>query len=159
MNKIFIGVITGTHGIKGELKILSDFERKDLAFRAQNKIWIANNLHTIRTHRHHQNKELITIDDLENINDVLKYRGKKVYIARTELQLDTFLMQDLINLEVKEKDSNLGIVKEIYQTKNGYLLKVLKNKEFYIPYVPYYIKKVDILNHQIEVTHAKELIL
>jgi ribosomal 30S subunit maturation factor RimM len=32
MEFIYIGVIVNTHGLKGELRILSDFEKKDLIF-------------------------------------------------------------------------------------------------------------------------------
>ena len=32
-NKVFLGKIVSTHGIKGELRIISDFEYKDKAFK------------------------------------------------------------------------------------------------------------------------------
>ena len=32
MNKIFIGKVVSTHGIKGEIRILSDFPYKDKVF-------------------------------------------------------------------------------------------------------------------------------
>ena len=38
-DKLYIGYICGTHGIKGELKVLSDFEKKDQAFMVNNKTY------------------------------------------------------------------------------------------------------------------------
>ena len=32
MNKVYIGKIVNTHGIKGEIRILSNFSRKDIGF-------------------------------------------------------------------------------------------------------------------------------
>ena len=36
MNKVYIGKIVNTHGIKGELRILSDFPYKDKVFKINN---------------------------------------------------------------------------------------------------------------------------
>ena len=155
-NKIYIGYICGTHGIKGELKVISDFEKIPLAFKVNNKIIIDNEEHTITSIRKHQNKILITIDSLNNINDVLKYLKKEIYILRENLNLDSYLMEDLIGFKIIE-DEELGIVKNILVNKAGYILEI--NKNFYIPFVPYYIKKVDVLNKEIISEHAKELIL
>ena len=40
MNKVYLGFITSTHGIKGEIKIKSSFEYKDKAFKPGNKVYI-----------------------------------------------------------------------------------------------------------------------
>ena len=39
---INIGKYVNTHGIKGEIKLISNFSRKDLAFQKDNKIYIDN---------------------------------------------------------------------------------------------------------------------
>ena len=109
-DKLYIGYICGTHGIKGELKVLSDFEKKELAFTVNNKIMIDNIEHTITSVRNHQNKILITIDSLQNINDVLEYVKKEIYIKRDNLNIDNYLMEDLIGFKIIE-DEELGIVK------------------------------------------------
>ncbi len=153
--KIYIGHITGTHGIKGELKVLSDFERQDLAFQKNQEIIINNNTHKITSVRKHQNKILITIDNLNDINLILKYINNDIYILRENLKLDTYLISELINYQVIENGETLGTVKEILIQKNGYLLKIYKN--FYIPFVPNYIKKVDQINKTITTENAKEL--
>lgn len=153
-DKLYIGYICGTHGIKGELKVLSDFEKKEIAFKVNNKIMIDNIEHMITSVRYHQNKILITIDSLLNINDVLEYVKKEIYIKRENLNLDSYLMEDLIGFKIIE-DEELGVVKNILITKAGYLLEIDKN--FYIPFVPSYIKEVDVKNKKIIVNHAKEL--
>ena len=40
MDNIYIGKIVSTHGIKGELRIISDFEYKDKVFVVGNKLII-----------------------------------------------------------------------------------------------------------------------
>lgn len=153
-DNIYIGFICGTHGIKGELKVLSDFSKKEDAFKVNNKIIIDDIEHTITSVRNHQNKILITIDSLLNINDVLEYVKKEIYIKRNVLNIDSYLIEDLIGFKIIE-DKELGIVKNILINKAGYLLEIDKN--FYIPFVSYYIKEVNVKNKEIIVNHAKEL--
>ena len=65
---IFIGKTVSTHGIKGELKVISEFERKDLAFQVGKTVLINNIEHRISSIRYHKNYILMGIDDLDNIN-------------------------------------------------------------------------------------------
>ena len=91
MNKenIYIGKIVNTHGIKGELRILSNFDKKDKVFIPSTEILIGKEKisETINTYRHHKEFEMITLKGYSNINDVLKYKGKPVYIKRQNLNL------------------------------------------------------------------------
>ena len=48
MEKLFVGKVVTTHGIKGEIKILSDFQFKDKVFSVGNKL-IINTVNIIIT--------------------------------------------------------------------------------------------------------------
>ena len=61
MEKVYIGKIVNTHGIKGELRILSDFEFKDKAFKVNSEIYIDNEKHIIKSYRRHKNYDMITV--------------------------------------------------------------------------------------------------
>ena len=87
MDLVYVGKIVNTHGIKGELRILSDFEKKELVFKVNNNIIIDDEEHTIRTYRKHKVFDMITIDDYDNINQVLCYVGKSVYVSRYSMKL------------------------------------------------------------------------
>ena len=84
MKLILLGKIVGTHGIKGEVKILSDSDFKKERFRVGNKLYLKiknNNLPiTINSYRVHKGLDLITFNDLNNINDVLNYVGLELYV-------------------------------------------------------------------------------
>ena len=71
----YLGKIVNTHGIKGEIRILSDFEKKELVFRPDFEIYIGEEKkkEIIQTYRHHKNFEMNTIQGYQNINEVLKY--------------------------------------------------------------------------------------
>lgn len=158
---IYIGKTVSTFGIKGELKVISDFEKCDKAYKIGNKILINNIEHVISGIRYHKNYILLEIDDLKNINNILKYVGFNIYIKRMDLHLEEneFLYKDLINSDVIDNDgSNLGRIIEVEQGVN-LLIKVKGSKEFYIPYVDEYIISFDLNNKKLYTKNAKDLIL
>lgn len=158
---IYIGKTVSTFGIKGELKVISDFEKCDKAYKIGNKILINNIEHVISGIRYHKNYILLEIDDLKNINNILKYVGFNIYIKRMDLHLEEneFLYKDLINSDVIDDDgSNLGKIIEVEQGVN-LLIKVKSSKEFYIPYVDEYIISFDLNNKKLYTKNTKDLIL
>lgn len=158
---IYIGKTVSTFGIKGELKVISDFEKYDKAYKIGNKVLINNIEHVISGVRYHKNYILLEIDNLKNINDILKYVGFNIYIKRLDLHLEEneFLYKDLIDSDVIDDDgSNLGKIIEVKQGTN-LLIKVKNSKKFYIPYVDEYIIKFDLNNKKLYTKNAKDLIL
>ena len=156
---IFIGKTVSTFGIKGELKVISDFEYCDKAYKVGNKVLINNIEHIISSIRYHKNYVLLKIDNLNNINDILKYVGFNIYIKRLDLNLskDEFLYKDLINSEVvDEDDTKLGKIIEVVNGINV-LIKVKGTKEFYIPLIDNYVKKFDLDKKILYTKNAKEL--
>ena len=137
MEKVYIGKIVNTHGIKGELRILSDFPFKDKVFIINNNIYIEDELHTIKSYRVHKNYDMITIDDYNNINDVLKYLKKGVYVDKDSLNLDDneILDSELISYKVIDNNGNSGIIKEIFMASpTNKVLRVLFDKVVLIPF-------------------------
>ena len=65
---IVIGKIVNTFGIKGELKIVSNFEMANRAFKKGNKIIINNKERLITNSRFHHHNYLIEIDNIKDIN-------------------------------------------------------------------------------------------
>ena len=160
MDLVYVGKVVNTHGIKGELRIKSDFERKELVFKVGNKIIIDNDEHIIRTYRFHKIFDMVTIDDYDNINDVLCFVGKNVYVSRDSLKLtdSDYLLSDLIGLNVVFNGTVYGIVKD-YSNDINPLLKVEYDKTYYIPINSNYIKNVDLINKNIIVEGIEGLII
>ena len=160
MDLVYVGKIVGTHGIKGELRIKSDFERKELVFKVGNRIIIDKEEFVIRTYRYHKIFDMITINELDNINDVLCYVGKSVYVSRDSLKLKEkdYLLSDLIGLDVVFNDTVYGIVKDYMNDKNP-LLQIEYEKNYFIPINSEYIKEVDLENNKIIVNNIEKLII
>lgn len=157
---IFIGKSTSTFGIKGELKVRSDFNYLDKAYKIGNVILINNIEHKISGVRYHKNHVLLKIDNLENINDVLDYVGYNIYIKRSDLNLSSneYLDSDLINSNVINDGINLGKVIDVIRGVNT-LIKVSGKVMFYIPYVDEYIINFDLENKKLYTKNCENLIM
>ena len=159
MEYILLGVIVNTHGIKGEIRIISDFEFKEKVFKIGNKIYIGEKREEkkINSYRKHKNYDMITIKGINDIQDVLIYKGKKVYFNKEDLSLneDEILDSDLINIEVYYKENNIGVIEEIINN-NGY--KLFKMNDKYIPYNKNFIEKIDIKNNKIILKNVEEIL-
>ena len=139
MKYVLIGKIVNTHGIKGEVRILSDFKYKDRVFKPGVKIYIGKNkiCEEIVSYRHHKIFEMITMNGYNDINQVLKYKGDYVFVNRDDIILNPgeYLDEDIINLNVYNGNKLLGIVKKI-ENHNGNKILVIVNdeKRYLIPY-------------------------
>lgn len=160
---ICIGKIINTFGIKGEVKIDSNFEYLDRVFVKDFIVYIGEEKikESITTHRIHKGYHMVLFSDYKNINEVLKYKNKKIYILEKDLSLnkDEYLLDDLIGLDVYDDEKILGKVVDYEYNKNYVLLKVKGEKEFYLPKIDYYIKEVDLVNLRINTNKGSELIL
>lgn len=150
MDYIYIGKIVSTHGIKGEVKIISDFFEKDKIFKKRFKLYITPLYHeeVINTYRVHKNYDMVTFNGYNDINEILKYIGMGVYIKRSDLALkeDEYLLSDLIGYAVYDNNKLLGKVSGI-NFNNNVLLKI--DDIFYIPFIDEFIEKVDVKTKKI----------
>lgn len=136
MRKLLVGKIVSTHGIKGEVRIISDFWFKDKVFVVGNKLIIDDLEYVIKSYRHHKNFEMVTLNDYKDINEVLFLMKKKVYVDKDSLILgsDEVLDEDLINYKVYTTDGKDGRIKEIFcSSPSNKIMRVMFDREILIP--------------------------
>lgn len=155
MNKVYIGKIVNTHGIKGEIRLLSDFPFKDKVFVVGNSILIDDIEYKINSYRRHKMFDMITLEGYNNINDVLFLMKKKVYFDKDKLVLsdDEILDEDLIKFRVIDDDGNIGKITEIFMASStNKILRVEFSHEVLIPYNSPIIKNIDKNKKEIHVS-------
>lgn len=163
MDYLYVGKIVNTHGIKGELRILSNFERKELIFKKDFTIYVGENHEALKitNYRHHKEFEMITIDGYDNINQVLRFLKLSVYVRKEDLHLEEkeYLIQELVGLDIYYNGERIGKVEEIVYNNSNILLSIKATKHFYIPHNDNFIKKVDLNNKSIIVDNIEGLII
>lgn len=148
-DKVLIGQITGTFGIKGELKVYSESDFVEYRFRKNAKIYLSDNIeYTVSSSRTHKGNVLITINDINDINLVLDKVGMKIYAPSDDeppLNDEEYYVDDLVGLKViNQHDENIGTVKDVIEIPSGYLLEIIDDKDnrFLLPFVDEYIIEI-----------------
>lgn len=157
MNLICIGKLVNTHGLIGEVRIISDFKYKDNVFRVNNNIYINNDKYIIKSYRRHKNFDMVSFDGINKIEDVLSLKGCNVYINRDEYSFDGYLIEDLLNLDVYDEKIYKGKIIDVYKTDLNELLIVDGVKRHMIPNIDVFIKEVDLSNNRIYINYIKGL--
>lgn len=161
MNLIYIGEIVNTHGIKGEVRLISDFKYKEQTFKQGQKIYVGKRHEelVINSYRKHKNYDMLTFEGIDNINDVIMYKGDSVYIDRDSIQIDGYFDEDIIGLDVYDKETKIGKVEQILKNKAHDILVVQgeKNKHL-IPYLSEYVEKIDLDNNRMNIKVIKGLL-
>ena len=157
---VLVGKVINFFGIKGELKILSDFEKKELVFKIGMIVKIKEEDLKITGIRYHKNYILIKVNDYNDINLVTKYIGYNVYVKRSLLNLDNdYLLSDLIGVKVVDDDIYRGEVIEVLKGYNNYIKVKYENKEYLIPLIKEYVKEFDQNKKILYTNNAKDLII
>ncbi len=140
---IYLGKLTNTHGLKGEVKIISDFKYKNDVFQIGNNLYIDQKPLIIKSYRPHKNYDMVTFEGVEDINDALKYKGKNVYINEDEYEFEGPLNEDLIGMNIYQGDKLIGKLIEIENTGYQELLVIKgKTKNHLVPFLKPFINKI-----------------
>lgn len=148
---LLTGKVVGVFGLKGELKVFSESDTN--RFFKDNELYLGKNetrLEKVKisSSRVHKGLNLVTINDLNDINLVEKYVGMNFYIDREEmddLEDGEFYLDDLIGLKVINQNKEvLGPVVEVLDLYHPVIEIELKNgKKILMPFVKEYVKDVD----------------
>src|SRR5574344_792378 len=125
MKYINIGKIVNTHALKGEVRLISDFDYKDKAFKVGNTVYLGQfkSPEKIESYIRHKQFDMIKFVGIDYINDVLKYKGDGVYIEEETLNLseEEILSEEYPGMQLYCDESLVGIIQE-YRNDNGNIM-------------------------------------
>ena len=156
--EVYIGEIVNTHGIKGEVRIISNFKYKELVFKPGVSLYVGKQREklTITTYRKHKNYDMVTFDGINDINDVLGYKGDSVFINREDIKIDGYVNEDIIGLEVYSKERLIGNVTSI--VNNGAHEIIVIDNKYMVPFIPQFIENIDLENKKVFINEIEGLI-
>lgn len=160
MDYIYIGDVVNTHGLKGEIRIVSDFKFKTSVFKIGMPFYIGKekNKEIVASYRVHKEYDMVTFEERNHIEDVLIYKNEAVYVNREDLVYEGYLDEDLIGLEVYCDEKHIGHVDSILKTNAHEILVVKNGSKHMIPNIEEFIEKVDLENNRLEVKYMKGLL-
>ena len=161
MGLIKVGRVIRPHGVKGGMKVSSDFKYKKDVFKKDNTVTINNRLYKIVNYTFTGGGQL-DIAYLENINtidDVISIRQSDIYINKDSLGLDIILDEELLDMDVYFNNELVSKVIDIQTGINPLIIIKYNNKNIYIPRQDEFISNIDINTNRIDLTDKfKELI-
>lgn len=165
-----VGKIVNTHGLKGEVKVISVTDFPKQRYKPGNQLTYFSRDEkqhfplTVRTHRMHKQFDLIRFEEFDSIEEVEKLKGGFLKVSEEQLRDDEldeheFYYHEIIGCKVySEEGELLGTVTEILSpgANDVWVIESEENKKtYYIPYIEPVVKKVDVNNKEITI-HVME---
>lgn len=155
ISELQVGVITQTHGIKGEVKV---FPTTDDATRFKKLKEVIMDTDRERLHMEIESVKffkqyvIVKFKGYDSINDVERYKNAKLYVTRDKavhLKKDEYFVADLIGMQVvTEEGETFGTLKDVMATGANDVYVVKRDDgneaEVLLPAIRECIKKIDM---------------
>ncbi|HEY4554210.1 MAG TPA: ribosome maturation factor RimM [Bacillaceae bacterium] len=151
-----VGKIVNTHGIHGEVRVISrtDFPEERYAPGNSLHLFLAGGQQPIplvvKSHRKHKNFDLLSFEGFSNINDVEKWKNGVLKISEdqlTPLSEDEYYFHEIIGCHVfTDEGKELGTIREILTpgANDVWVVKGEDSKELLIPYIQDVVQEIDV---------------
>lgn len=160
-----VGKIVNTHGIKGEVRVISVTNHPEERYKKGSQLeWFGQDGEQqtliVESHRVHKSFDLVSFKNHANINYVEKYVGGQLAIEENllddNLEEHEYYIFEIIGLEVVDAETGekIGTVKEVLSpgANDVWVVKRHKKKDLLLPYIESVVHKIDLDNHQVKVT-------
>ncbi len=162
-----IGVITSTHGIRGEVKVYPTTDDVN-RFKSLKKCYIRTKSEDIEVEKKNckffKNMVILAFNEFDNINQVEKFRQCDIYVKREDaikLAEDEYYIADIIGAVVSDEDGKkLGILQDVIFTgANDVYSVIMENgKELLIPVIKDCVLDIDTENRKVTVRLMKGML-
>ncbi|MFB3901135.1 ribosome maturation factor RimM [Bacillus amyloliquefaciens] len=162
-----VGKIVNTHGIKGEVRVISKTDFAEERYKPGNTLYLfaegaAEPIKvTVSAHRLHKQFHLLQFKEMPSLNEVEHLRNMVIKVPEEDLgdlEEDEFYFHEIIGCEVVSEDGELiGTVKEILTPGANDVWVVARKgkKDALIPYIASVVKDININEKKIKI-HVME---
>lgn len=161
-----IGVITTTHGVRGEVKVFPTTEPERFTELTHVLLDAGREMREleIQNVKFFKNLVILKFKGIDNINDIEMYKGRELWIPREdaqELDEDEYYIADLIGMDVILEDGvRFGTLKDVMETgaNDVYVVRTEDGEEVLLPAIHECILDVDVEGNKMTVHLMKGLI-
>lgn len=157
-----VGKIVNTHGIRGEVRVISTTDFTEERYQVGEKLFLFRDNQdvlplTIASYRRHKNFDLLSFEGYPNINDVEVFRDGILKISEKQMgELDEheYYYHEIIGLTVvDEDDQEIGKITEILSpgANDVWVVKRKGKKDALIPYIESVVKEIDLTEGTVHV--------
>lgn len=147
-----VGVISSTHGIRGEVKVFPTTD-DPARFKKLKKVLLDTGKERIELEiqsvKFFKQFVIVKFRGIDNINDIEKYKGKSLMVPRedaVQLEEDEYYIADLIGMEVYTDGGRFGTLKDVMETgaNEVYIIDSDEHGEVLVPAIQDCILDVDV---------------
>lgn len=148
-----VGVISSTHGIRGEVKVFPTTDDparfkvlKDVILKAKRETLDLE----IENVKFFKQFVILKFKGIDNINDIEQYKGAELWVTRENavpLAENEYYIADLIGLTVMtDEGKKLGVLKDVLQTgaNDCYEVTMSNGKDVLLPVIDECVLDVDL---------------
>ena len=152
-----VGQIVNTHGIKGEVRVISQTDFPEERFKPGSVLYVGKKGDDlkeeliVRSGRPHKNFWLVAFEGYPMINDVEHFKKHTLYIHKDQVEPiqkeGVYYHHDILNCKVVSLEGEeVGTVSDIFETGANDVWEVTddKGKKHYLPVIRDVIKDVNI---------------
>ena len=148
-----VGVITSTHGIRGEVKVFPTTD-DPARFKKLKNVLLDTGKELLPLEvegaRFFKNQVILKFKGIDNINDIEKYKSRDLLVTRENavpLEEGEFFICDIIGSTVfEENGTKFGILKDVMETgaNDVFIVETTEGKEVLLPCIPDCIKDINV---------------
>ncbi len=148
-----VGIISSTHGVKGEVKVFPTTDDAN-RFKQLKEVILDTGkerlLLEIEGVKFFKQFVILKFKGYDNINDIEKYKGKSLYVNRehaVKLKKDEYFVADLLGIKLIDEDENeVGTMTDYMETgaNDVYTITMKDGRELLLPAIKQCILHVDI---------------
>lgn len=148
-----VGVITTTHGVRGEVKVFPTTD-DPARFKKLKKVILDDGKQkmelSIASVKFFKNLVILKFKEFDNINDVERFRQASLWVTRENaipLEEGEYFIADLIGLSVvSDEGEELGILDDVLETgaNDVYVVKKPHTQDLLLPNIPECIREVNL---------------
>lgn len=160
ISELQVGVITQTHGIRGEVKVFPTTDDA-MRFKKLKEVILDNGKDrltmTIEGVKFFKKFVILKFKGYDSINDIEKYKNAKLLVTRenaVKLQKGEYFIADLIGMKVVTEDgAPFGVLKDVLETgaNDVYIVDTEEGKEILLPAIKECVRNIDMENTTITV--------
>lgn len=168
MNKVIVGKIVNTCGLKGEVKVINSSDFKKDRYKKNNVLLVVNeetniNLSlTVTSFRENDKFVYLKFKEINSIEEAEVLKESYLMINGDDLNSiseDDFYHYELLNMEVYYNNELIGNISEISDNGAQDLLRIKgKNINVLIPFVNEFVDSIDVENKKINLKNLEGLL-
>lgn len=169
MEYLNVGKIVNTHGIRGEVRVISLTDFPEERYQKGATLLLFKEgmpplSLTVASHRRHKNFDLLTFEGYPNINDVQNFRDGILKVNKEDLanlEEDEYYYHQIIGLTVlDENKQEIGKIKEILSpgANDVWVVQRKGKKDALIPYIASVVTGIDLDNGVVNIELPEGLI-